>query len=138
MTNPLNQIGSVAGNVRSPRTILGFFVLVMAILGITSVGIIKVLADIPTLHNLIPNLLMFGAGVFVFIVLAILITSWFKPERLMLGEVKGEVYLQMLQLHQGDSEAGEVLENIPFPTNSHNRNNKALGSSPKIEDDSNG
>ena len=83
-------------------------------------------------------LLLFGGGFVVFVALAILITSWIKPERLMLGEVKGEVYLQMLQLRQGDSETGEIVEQIPLPLPTSKRKTKALPT--KIiakEDDSN-
>jgi hypothetical protein len=81
--------------------------------------------------------LIFGGGAFTFIALAILITSWVKPERLMLGEVKGEVYLQMLQLHQGDSLSGEVIEQIPIPVPNKRRKTKALPTTVKTEDDSN-
>lgn len=87
MTNSLNQIGNVAGQLRSPRTILGFFAALMAILGITIFGLVRVFADVSALQGLIPIVLIFGGGAFAFIALAIIITSWVKPERLMLGEV---------------------------------------------------
>lgn len=112
MNNPLNQVGNLTGQFRAPRTILGFFAALTAILGVTLFALVKIFADVEPLRAFIPLLLLFGGGFFSFIALAILITSWIKPERLMLGEVKGEVYLQMLQLRQGDSETGEIIEHI--------------------------
>ncbi|MGN5163679.1 hypothetical protein [Aeromonas dhakensis] len=137
MTNPLSQIGNVAGQVRSPRTILGFFAALTAILGVIIFGLVRILADVSALQWLIPILLIFGGSAFTFIALAILITSWVKPERLMLGEVKGEVYLQMLQLHQGDSSSGEVIEQISIPVSDQRRKANVLPTTVKMEDDSN-
>lgn len=138
MTNTNNTIGSLTGQLKSPRTILGFFAALMAILGTTTFALVSVLVDIESLQGLIPILLIFGACFFSFISLAILITSWIKPEKLMLGEVKGEVYLQMLQLHQGDSEAGDVIENIPFQSVNNETDIKTLGDQQNSkEDDSN-
>jgi hypothetical protein len=106
--------GRVTGLFRSPKTILGFFAVLIGILGVSIFALARVFADVAELRTYIPALLLFGGGAFVFIALAILITAWINPEKLMLGEVRGDVYLQMLKLRQGDSELGEIIEQVPL------------------------
>ncbi len=137
MLNPNGVQGRVTGLFRSPKTILGFFAVLMGILGFSIFGLARVFADVPALQAHIPALLWFGGAAFVFITLAILITAWINPEKLMLGEIRGDVYLQMLKLRQGDSESGEVIEQIPaIPAKSQNTAITALPSfkSSKQED----
>lgn len=118
MTLATNGVqGKLTGLFRSPKTILGFFATLIGILGVSIYGLASVFAEVEELRVHIPVLLLFGGGAFVFIALAILITAWVNPEKLMLGEVRGDVYLQMLKLKQGDSELGEVIEQFPsLPT----------------------
>lgn len=113
MLNPEGVQGRLTGLFRSPKTILGFFAALIGILGFAIFGLVRTFANVAELHAYIPALLWFGGAAFVFITLAILVTAWVNPEKLMLGEVRGDVYLQMLKLRQGDSVLGEVIEQIP-------------------------
>lgn len=114
MDVPNGLHGRLSGLFRSPKTILGFFAILIGILGLSIFGLTKIFAQVDSLRIYIPWLLRFGAGAFIFVSLAILITAWINPEKLMLGEVRGEVYLQMLRLRQGDSATGDVIEQIPI------------------------
>jgi hypothetical protein len=114
MNAPNSIHGGFSGLVSSPKTILGFFVALIGLLGLSIFGLAKVFAEVEALRRYIPSLLLFGAGAFVFVAVSILITAWINPEKLMLGEVKGEIYLQMLRLRQGDNVAGDVIEQIPI------------------------
>ncbi len=97
---------------QAPRTILGFFLVFLAIISIAGIVALKVLVPLPDMHKLIPQILIFLGVAYGVSFLSILLTSWIKPERLMLGEIRGEIYLKMLKMRQGDSLSGEIIEDV--------------------------
>ncbi len=113
MPNLPDLQGNVTGLLRSPKTILGFLAILVGLVAATLVLVLRLATDNLALQAFIPHILAFGAGVLLFVLLAVFVTAWINPTKLMLGEVKGEVYLQMLRLKQGDSLAGDIVENVP-------------------------
>ncbi len=101
-----------SSKLSSPKTILGFLGAMIAMLFFALVLLTRFLAQHETLEKYIPGLLIFGAVIFVFVLLSVLVICILKPEKLMLGEIKGEVYLEMLKLQQGDSYAGDVIDSV--------------------------
>ena len=104
--------GGLAGVFKTPKTILGFFAIVLAILFIGAIWIVAILAADPNLHCLILPILLFLAAVLLLVLIGIFVTAWKDPTILMLGQVTGEVYLQYRQLKLGDSFQGESIEDI--------------------------
>lgn len=102
----------IAGIVRTPKTVLGFFALILAILFLSSTWIIRILASSPELHYLIVPILLFLAAILLLVLVGVFITAWRDPTILMLGQVTGEVYLQYRRLALGDSAMGESIEDI--------------------------
>jgi hypothetical protein len=121
--------GGLRAAFRSPKTILGFFAALVAILAFATYGITKTLASNPQYQYLVPYVLGFAAGCFVFIAVAILVTAWFAPEKLMLGEITGAAYADLVRLKQGDSKVGE------FVTTVRTRSTRRLREPKLIEDD---
>jgi len=107
------MIGGWRAGFRSPKTILGFFAALVAILGLTVYGLTKSLGAIPQCQWMVPYVLLFGAGAFTFVALAILFTAWFAPEKLMLGEITGSAYATIMKLKLGDSQRGDVTVVVP-------------------------
>ncbi len=112
MRMPKNTEGGIGGVIRSPKTVLGFFALIVAILFLSGIGIIRILAADANLHYLIIPILIFLATVILLVLIGVFITAWRDPTILMLGQVTGEVYLQYRRLTLGDSNAGESVEDI--------------------------
>jgi uncharacterized membrane protein len=102
----------VAGVFKTPKTILGFFAIILAILFLASIWIVRILASDPTLHYLIVPILVFLAAILLLVLIGVFITAWKDPTILMLGQVTGEVYLQYRQLKLGDSSQGETIEDV--------------------------
>ena len=98
--------------LKASKTILGFVGLVLFFLSFTTYGLIRIFANDDLLKPLIPLVLNFSGLTFFTIVSIILILLIFSPEKLMLGEVKAEVFLKLLRLRQGDSDSGEVVQNV--------------------------
>jgi hypothetical protein len=109
----------VAGIVRTPKTVLGFFALLIGILFVSATWVIRILASRIELHYLIIPVLVFLAAILVLVLVGVFVTAWRDPTILMLGQVTGEVYLQYRRLVLGDSASGEFIEDIkvgPTPT----------------------
>src|SRR5438874_773163 len=95
------------GTYRSPKTVLGFFAILIGILASAAVVVIGVLARVAALHYLILPILLFVAAVIVFSLLGVFVTAWKDPTILMLWHVTGEIYIENSKLTLGDSSAGE-------------------------------
>src|SRR5262249_9474047 len=102
--------GLTTARYRSPKTILGFFSVVMAIYATWPVVIVDVRSRNQALPHLIAPILVFPGALFLAVLAGILITAWKDPTILMLGEVSGEVFIQNRKLTLGDSTAGEFTE----------------------------
>lgn len=92
-------------NYRAPKTILGFFALVVAIL--SSSTVIGILARVAALHGLIIPVLLLLAGIAAAAIAGVIATAWKDPTILMLGQVSGEIYIANRKLTLGDSAAGD-------------------------------
>ena len=106
----------VGAQVRSPKTILGFFAIVLGILATGAVIVVVALARTPSLHHLIVPILLFVAILIVVVLVGVFITSWKDPTILMLGEISGTAYIENRRLSLGDSLRGERMEEIHVVT----------------------
>jgi hypothetical protein len=96
-----------AANYRAPKTILGFFALVVAILSSSTVVVIGIIARVPALHGLIIPVLLLLAGIAAAAIGGVIATAWKDPTILMLGQVSGEIYIANRKLTLGDSTTGD-------------------------------
>ena len=96
-----------AANYRAPKTILGFFALVVAILSSSTVVVIGILARVPALHGLIIPVLLLLAGIAGAAIGGVIATAWKDPTILMLGQVSGKIYIANRKLTLGDSATGD-------------------------------
>lgn len=93
---------------RTPKTILGFFALVVAVLSSSTVVVIGILAGTPALHGLIIPVLLLLTGIAISAIGGVIATAWKDPTILMLGQVSGEVYIANRRLTLGDSASGDT------------------------------
>lgn len=109
---PLKEVTDTIQTISysKPKTILGFFAIVLAILGTTCSIIIGVMSHSKELHIFIPWILGFLAIIFVATLVGVFITAWKDPTILMLGQVTGQDYITNRRLTLGDSEQGEYIE----------------------------
>lgn len=103
-----------AGEVSSPKTILGFFAIVLAILvgGAVSAAVALGGGDY---RFLIPIIFLFVGVVFIVLVAIVVLAMWRDPTRLMLGRMTGREYIDFVRLTQGDSRHGEVDRRFVLP-----------------------
>jgi len=101
---------SVGAGIRSPKTILGFFALVLGIAVVGAAVAIRTLAQTTNLHNLVLPILMFTGGLVIFVIVAVLAIALIDPTKLMLGEISDEAYIENRKLSLGDSLHGEQVE----------------------------
>jgi hypothetical protein len=94
-------------NYRAPKTILGFFALVVAILSSSTVVVIGIIARVPALHGLIIPVLLLLAAIAAAAIGGVIATAWKDPTILMLGQVSGEIYIANRRLTLGDSASGD-------------------------------
>lgn len=100
------------GTYRSPKTILGFFAIVVGLVLAAVVTTVAVLARAESLHALIPWILGFAAILVVVVLAGIFFTAWKDPTVLMLGQITGHDYIENRKLTLGDSIAGEYIEDV--------------------------
>ena len=105
-----------SANYRAPKTILGFFAIVLGILASSTVVVVGILVHVPVLHRLVIPVLLFAAAILVAALAGVLLTAWKDPTILMLGQVTGEVYLANRRLTLGDSTAGEFAQLLAAPS----------------------
>jgi hypothetical protein len=101
--------------VSNPRTVLGFYATVLAILLSGDIAAVAVLASSHVNTFLIPWLLGF-AGFIVFMLLAgVFVVTLIDPSKLMLGQITGTEYAQIHRVVLGDSDSGQRIESIIEP-----------------------
>ena len=100
---------------KSPKTVLGFFAIILGILWTATAGILKVLlgSTDPAVLMLVPQLLYFSCVLTTGVVAAVGVITWFDPTKLQLGQMSGEAYVDYTKLVQGDSSSKEYLATIP-------------------------
>ncbi|HYI13255.1 MAG TPA: hypothetical protein VEK57_29685 [Thermoanaerobaculia bacterium] len=108
-----------SANYRSPKTILGFFAVVLSVLASATVVVVGILAGEPKLHRLIVPVLTFLGVVIVSSLASVLLTAWKDPTILLLGQVTGEIYIANRKLSLGDSGAGEFVQSFAIPRRLH-------------------
>ena len=112
-TGLISQIQS--RHIANPRTVLGFFAGVLAILCSSCLIAVSILAYSHTMPNLIPWILGFAALFFVGLVVALFIVMLQAPHKLMLGPVTGTEYAAIHRIALGDSDRGERFEPVMSP-----------------------
>ncbi|MEO0515591.1 MAG: hypothetical protein AAF086_09930 [Planctomycetota bacterium] len=103
---------SKQGYYKAPKTVLGFFAIVI---GIATTGISILVATISAqagLHYLIPWILGFGGFLICGTIAGVFIAAWQDPTRLMLGQVSGSEFIQNRKLSLGDSDSSEYQEPV--------------------------
>lgn len=99
-----------AASFRSPKTVLGFFAAVIALVLTAASFLVAVLAREAGLHGLVLPVLGYLGVLIVAVLLFVCVAAWKDPTMLMLGQVTGEAYLANKKLTMGDSSAGEYQE----------------------------
>ena len=99
----------------NPRTVLGFFAIVLGLMFTAAVSASAVLAETHTLTNLIPYVLGFAAIILVLVLLGIFVVMLTDPSKLMLGQITGSEYVEIHKLMLGDSLVGERQEALYLP-----------------------
>lgn len=107
------NFGKGTAQFRSPKTVLGFFAVLIAILASGAVFAIGIFARVPELHGFIAPILVFVGTVIVVTLIGVFVTAWKDPTILMLGQMSGEVYVEYRRQLLGDSTSGEYLEKNP-------------------------
>ena len=104
-----------AANYRSPKTVLGFFAIIVGILITGATFVVGIFSREAALHSLIVPVLLFCGGLVVVVLVGVFVTAWKDPTILMLGQVTGDVYIANRRLTLGDSNAGEFTEELDSP-----------------------
>jgi hypothetical protein len=99
-----------SANYKSPKTILGFFAIVVGIVITGASAVIGLLSRVDSLHSYIPWVLFFAAFIVVVVLVGIFVTAWKDPTVLMLGQITGQDYIENKKLTLGDSNSGEYIE----------------------------
>jgi hypothetical protein len=95
----------------NPKTILGYFAIVLGLLLTATVGATGTLAATGVYTDAIPWILGFAGFVFLFLLIGPFVVAWKDPSKLMLTQVTGTEYVQIQQRRLlGDSDQGERLE----------------------------
>lgn len=92
---------------QAPKTVLGFFAIVLAILVTGVAAVVAILARNSTVTYLIVPILVFAGIVVIGVLVGVFVTAWKDPTILMLGQVSGEIFVENRRLKLGDSVAGE-------------------------------
>jgi hypothetical protein len=100
------------GTYSAPKTVLGFYAGVLAILEVGVVSAIGVLASQHALLYLVPWVLAFGAIVLVLLIAVVVAINIKAPMKLQLGQVSGQELIEYERLTLGDSIAGDHTEEI--------------------------
>lgn len=114
------------GEFSTPKTVLGFYAGVMAIVELGVVGVITVLATNDSLRYLVPWTLLFAALVLVALIGIVVAMNIRDPSKLQLGQMTGREFIDYQRLTLGDSVSGEYTEEVS------GRHSVLLGESPKV------
>jgi hypothetical protein len=101
----------------APKTVLGFYATVLAILEVGVVGAVAVLASQKELRYLIPWVLGFGAIVLVILIGIVVAINVRAPMKLQLGQVTGRELIEYEHMTLGDSLSGEYVAEVPIRPN---------------------
>lgn len=104
----------MSGEYSRPKTVLGFFAAIVALLvpaGVTLIWLV-VTRDKGAANGYIIAALGFIAALVAVIVIGVIVVMWRDPSRLMLGTISGREYWRIQQLTQGDNVTGERTEDI--------------------------
>jgi hypothetical protein len=105
--------GAKTGEYSAPKTVLGFYAIVLGILAAAGAAAIKFLAGEPDLHHLVAPILVFVGAVIVLILLGVFAVTLKDPTKLQLGQITGREYIEAQRLTLGDSNSGEFIETLP-------------------------
>lgn len=95
------------GEHSSPKTVLGFFGVVLLIVVGGSTGLILALSSSEKTVDYVPYVLGFSALVVVALLTTVVTAMVKDPTRLMLGQITGREYIDHRRLTLGDSTSGE-------------------------------
>lgn len=123
------------GTYTRPKTVLGFFGIVLLILVGGVVALSGVVGRYSLPHGLIWGALAFTAVIFVLILIEVFGHLRRDPTHLMLGEMSGQEFTDYQKMTMGDSLTGEVIETSPVQEPSGSRDARSL---PQGEQESNG
>jgi hypothetical protein len=98
--------------VSNPRTVLGFYAGVLAIVLAGDVTAVGVLASTKVAISLIPWLLGFAALLVLLLLAGVFIVTLVDPSKLMLGQITGTEYANIHRVVLGDSDSGQRLETV--------------------------
>lgn len=115
-----------SGSYRSPKTILGFFAIIIGILLTATTATIGILSRSELLHWLIVPVLIFAALVILFVLIGVFVTAWKDATVLMLGQVTGQEFIENRKLTLGDSISGEYIEDFSPALELEQRDTKRL------------
>jgi hypothetical protein len=91
----------------NPKTVLGFYGAVLAVILGGCVAAVWVLAVTHTMTSLIPWIFGAGAIVFVGLLITVVVINLVDPSKLMLGQISGIEYSEIQRARLGDSLKGE-------------------------------
>jgi hypothetical protein len=97
----------------APKTVLGFYAGVLAILEAGVIGATAVLATQESLRYLIPWVLAFGGVILVVLIAIVVAINVRDPTKLQLGQMSGREFIEYHRMTLGDSLGGERAEDIP-------------------------
>jgi hypothetical protein len=98
----------------APKTVLGFYAIVLAVLEAGVIGATAVLATQKELRDIVPWVLAFGGVVLVVLIGVVVTINVRAPMKLQLGQVSGSDLIAYEQMTLGNSTTGEYVENVPI------------------------
>jgi hypothetical protein len=101
------------GEYSAPRTVLGFYAGVLAILEAGVVGVLAVLATQDSLRDLIPYVLAFAGAVLVGLIVVVVAMNLKDPSKLQLSPMTGQEFIDYQRFTLGDSIGGDYVEEVP-------------------------
>jgi hypothetical protein len=107
---PLQGVSRAAREVRHPRTVLGFYAVLLGLVEAGVVAILVVLVSQQDLHYLVPWVIAFGALIFVAIIVVVVAMNMIDPTKLQLEPIKGQEFLDYQKVTRGDSIGGDYVE----------------------------
>lgn len=124
-----------SGTYSRPKTVLGFFGIVLLILVAGVVGLGGVVGRYDLSDKLVWVALAFVGVVVIVILFEVFRHLRRDPTRLMLGEMSGQEFAEYQKMTMGDSLTGEVIETTPVPESALKVGTPPL---PQGEEESNG
>jgi uncharacterized membrane protein len=101
-----------SGEYASPKTVLGFFGVMIGIAATALICIVWLLKDVARLAYLVPIVLAVFIAIFLFVLISVMIIALKDPSKLMLGQISGSDYAEIQRMTLGDSSSGERVESV--------------------------